>query len=89
MGRWQRDLISELKLDAAQSQRLRQEFARSTQELKALRVETVRQVQQVLDDTVTRVAGPLTPAQRELLYRNAEKRLRRLGLDAPPKTASP
>jgi len=87
--RMERQLARALDLDASEQAQVGAAISQSVHDLKQLRVETARRVQQILNDGVHAAGAGLTPAQRAKLYELAGKRMDRIGLVLTPAPAAP
>lgn len=81
--RLEKRLTDELALDDAQTAIVHRELTRAAQDLRAIRVETVRRTRRTVADTVLRIGAELPPEKRAQLRQLARKRLERLGLELP------
>ena len=84
MAHLEADWVAAIHLDAKQTAHVHAELARSGEEFKHLRADTVQRLQFLLNDMVVRSATALTPTQREALYDRARQRLALFGLRLTP-----
>jgi len=73
-----------LDLSPSQEAQVDAAIEQTTHEFKALRVDTGRRLQEVLNRGVAAAAAPLTPAQRAKFLELAKERMDRLGLVLTP-----
>lgn len=83
LGRVENRLTKDLDLDAAQSAMVHREFARTGEEMRAMRVDTVQRTRRAVGAAVLRIGAELPPEKRAELRRLVARRLGRLGLDLP------
>jgi hypothetical protein len=81
MVRLHRNIVRELKLDDANSAKIKSELDQTALELKRLRFATVLRARAILREAVNRIATDLPPEKREKFKTMSEQRLRRVGLD--------
>ncbi|MFA6288609.1 MAG: hypothetical protein WC661_14590 [Opitutaceae bacterium] len=81
--RIQKNLTSELKLDATQSAAVQTELALTAQEFKTLRVETIQKARADIADSVRRIAATLPPEKRADFYKLVKERFARFEMPAP------
>lgn len=90
-GRLEKRLTAELALDDAQSAMVHRELARTAEELRSLRADTVQRTRRTVAGTILRIGAELPPEKRAQLRQLARKRLERLGMELPAEdgTAAP
>jgi hypothetical protein len=86
-GRLQRDLATELKLTPAQIVHTRRELLAAMIQFRQLRMSSSRQFQDIINNSLARIAVDLDPAQKAALDRLASERMQRLGLRYAPAAA--
>ena len=87
--RIQKNLTSELELDATQSAAVQAELAVTAGQLKALRVDTVQKARADIADSVRRIAAALPPEKRPDFYKLVKERFARFDLPAPVAESQP